>query len=119
MIYTSENTSTEIEILNITDNFSKNVFAAMASNGLVLKEIRDSVLGRDKQMCRELQNYMNSYWKNLNVSHVSRVVDDREANPHAMKNAMNESLHMSHPGSLRGTDVVYYVVAKQQSRLSS
>ena len=57
MANTSENTSKESEFLNIPHKvFKDNFIAAITKKDSVLKEIRDCVVGRKAQSCRELLN---------------------------------------------------------------
>ena len=64
-----------------------------------MKEIRDCVLQDDEAHCKEVSTYIHSFWKDLHVKSGCLCVDQRVAIPNSIKEAVLESIHMTHPGS--------------------
>ena len=64
-----------------------------------MKEIRDCVLQDDEARCKEVSTYIHSFWKDLHVKSGCLCVDQRVAIPNSIKEAVLESIHMTHPGS--------------------
>ena len=64
-----------------------------------MKEIRDYVIQDDKARCKEVSPYVHSIWKDLLVKSGCLCVHERVAIPNSIKEAVLESIHMTHPGS--------------------
>ena len=64
-----------------------------------MKEIRDCVLQDVEARCKEVSTYIHSFWKDLHVKSGCLCVDQRVAIPNSIKEAVLESIHMTHPGS--------------------
>ena len=84
---------------NLTQLFTKGFLAVLTSKDAVLKEVRDCILQNDPQRCREVNPYMFSYWRDLQVRSGCVCIDERVAIPHSIQDAVLESLHLTHPGS--------------------
>ena len=84
---------------NLTQLFTKGFLAVLTSKDAVLKEVRDCKLQDDPQRCKEVNPYLFSYWRDLHVRSGCVCVDERVAIPHAIQDAVLESLHLTHPGS--------------------
>ena len=53
----------------------------------------------DEDRCKEVSTYIHSFWKDLHVKSGCLCVDQRVAIPNSIKEAVLESIHMTHPGS--------------------
>ena len=84
---------------NLTQLFTKGFLAVQTSKDAILKEVRDCILQDDPQRCKEVNPYLFSYWRDLHVRSGCICVDERVAIPHAIQDAVLESLHLTHPGS--------------------
>ena len=89
----------EIFESNLNQLFTKSFLAVLTNKDAVLKEIRDCVLQDDKARCKEVSPYMHSFSKDFHVRFGCLCVDERVAIPNSIKEAVVESLHMTHPGS--------------------
>ena len=84
---------------NLDQLFTKSFLAFLTSKDAVLKEIRDCVIQDDEARCKEVISYVHSFWKDLHVKSGCLCVDQRVAIPNSIKEAVLESIHMTHPGS--------------------
>ena len=84
---------------NLNQLFTKSFLAVLTSKDAVLKEIRDCVLQDDEARCKKVSPYIHSFWKDFHVRSGCLCVDERVAIPNSIKEAVVESLHMTHPGS--------------------
>ena len=84
---------------NLNQLFTKSFLAVLTSKDAVLKEIRDCVIQDDEARCKEVSPYVHSFWKDLHVKSGCLCVDQRVAIPNSIKEAVLESIHMTHPGS--------------------
>ena len=84
---------------NLNQLFTKSFLAVLSSKDAVLKEIRDCVLQDYEARCKEVSTYIHSFWKDLHVKSGCLCVDQRVAIPNSIKEAVLESIHMTHPGS--------------------
>ena len=89
----------EIYENNLNQLFTKSFLAVLTSKDAVLKEIRDCVIQDDEARCKEVSPYVHSFWKDLHVKSGCLCVDQRVAIPISIKEAVLESIHMTHPGS--------------------
>ena len=85
---------------NLTQLFRKGFLAVLISKDAVLKEVRECILQGDEQRCKEVNPYLHSYCRDLHVCSRCVCVDKRVAIPHSIQDAVLESLHLTHPGSL-------------------
>ena len=53
----------------------------------------------DEARCKEVSPYIHSFWKDLHIKSGCLCVDERVAIPNLIKDAVLESIHMTHPGS--------------------
>ena len=97
--YDIELTREEIFENNLNQLFTKSFLAVLTSKDAVLKEIRDCVLQDDGARCKEVSTYIHSFWKDLHVKSGCLCVDQRVAIPNSIKEAVLESIHMTHSGS--------------------
>ena len=79
--------------------FNKNFIASLTSKNVVLKEVRDCIIRSDEERLMQLTPYLHSYWLELHVSSGCVCMDEKVAIPNALKEALIEDLHASHPGS--------------------
>ena len=77
--------------------FSKNLLAIPTGKDAILKEVRDCVLRNDAYRLKEISPYIFSYWRDLSVKH--RCLCWRIAIPKAIKDAVLEDIHSTHPGN--------------------
>ena len=99
-----ENRDIELSREEIFENnpnqlFTKSFLAVLTSKDAVLKEIRDCVIQDDEARCKEVSPYVHSFWKDLHVKSGCLCVDQRVAIPNSIKEAVLESIHMTHPSS--------------------
>ena len=79
--------------------FSKKFLAILTGIDAILKEVRDCVLRNDPDRFQEICPYLFSYWRDLSVKHGCVCLDERIAIPKAIKDAVLEDIHSTHPGS--------------------
>ena len=84
---------------NLNQLFTKSFLAVLTSKDAVLKEIRDCVIQDDEARCKEVSPYVHSFWKDLQVKSGCLCFDHRVAIPNFIKEAVLESIQMTHPGS--------------------
>ena len=84
---------------NLNQLFIKSFLAVLTSKDAVLKKIRDCVIQDDEARCKEVIPYVHSFWKDLHVMSGCLCVDERVAIPNSIKEAVLQSIHMTHPGS--------------------
>ena len=83
---------------NLNQLFTKSFLAVVTSKDAVLKKIRDCAIQDDEARCKEVSPYVHSFWKDLHVKSGCLCVDQRVAIPNSIKEAVLESIHMTHPG---------------------
>ena len=79
--------------------FNKGLIASLTSKDAVLKEVRDCIIRGDEERLKALNPYLHSYWRDLHVTGGCVCMDEKVAIPNALKDALTEDLHASHPGS--------------------
>ena len=79
--------------------FKKGLIASLTSKDAVLKEVRDCIIRGDEERLKALNPYLRSYWRDLHVNSGCVCMDEKVAIPNALKDALIEDLHASHPGS--------------------
>ena len=79
--------------------FSKGLIASLTSKDAVLKEVRDCIIRGDEERLKALNPYLHSYWRDLHVTGGCVCMDEKVAIPNALKDALIDDLHASHPGS--------------------
>ena len=79
--------------------FSKSLIASLTSKNAVLKEVRDCIIRGDEEKLKALNPYLHSYWRDLHVTGGCVCMDEKVAIPNALKDALIDDLHASHPGS--------------------
>ena len=84
---------------NLNHFFMKSFLAVLTSKDAVLIEIRDCLMQDDEARSKEVSHYIHSFWKDLHVKSGCLCVDERVAIPNSIKDAVLESIHMTHPGS--------------------
>ena len=84
---------------NLNQIFTKSFLAVLTSKDAVLKEIRDCVMQDDKARSKEVNHYIHFFWKDLHVKSGCLCVDERVAIPNSIKDAVLDSIRMTHPGS--------------------
>ena len=91
--------SREIFEKNLNQLFTKSFLAVLTSKDAGLKEIRDCVIQDDDARCKEVSPYIHSFWKDLHEKSGCLCVDECVAIPNSIKEAVLESIQMTHPGS--------------------
>ena len=79
--------------------FRRKLLAIITGKDAILKELRDCVKSDDPDRLREISPYLSSYWRDLSVKHGCVCLDERIAIPKAIKDAVLEDIHSTHPGS--------------------
>ena len=79
--------------------FNKGLIASLTSKNAVLKEVKNCIIRSDEERLKALNPYLHSYWRDLHVSSGCVYMDEKVAIPNALKDALVEDLHASHPGS--------------------
>ena len=79
--------------------FSRKLLAILTWKDAILKEVRDCVIRDDTDRLREISPYLFSYWRDLSVKHGCVCFDERIAIQKAIKDAVLEDKHSTHPGS--------------------
>ena len=79
--------------------FNKGLIASITSKDAVLKEVWDCIIRGDEERLKALNPYLHSYWRDLHVTGGCVCMDEKVAIPNALKDALIEDLHASHPGS--------------------
>ena len=79
--------------------FNKGLVASLTSKDAVLKEVRDCIIRGDEERLKALNPYLHNYWRDLHVKSGCVCTDEKAAIPNALKDALIEDLHTSHPGS--------------------
>ena len=79
--------------------FIKKFLAILTGKDAILKEVRDCVLRNDPDRLQEISPYLFSYWRELSAKRGCVYLDDRIAIPKAIKDAVLEDIHSTHPGS--------------------
>ena len=79
--------------------FSNKFLAILTGKDAILKEVRDCVIRNDPGRLQEISPYLFSYWRDLSVKHGCVCLDKRIAIPKAIKDAVLEDIHSTHPGS--------------------
>ena len=97
--YDIELSREEIFENNLNLLFTKSFLAVLTSKDAVLKEIRDCVIQDDEARCKAVSPHIHSFWKDLHVKSGCLCVDQRVIIPNSIKEAVLESIHMTHPGS--------------------
>ena len=79
--------------------FSKKLLAMLTGKVAILKEVRDCVLRYDPDILKEISPYICSYRRDRSVKHGCIYLDERIAIPKAIKDAVLDDIHSTHPGS--------------------
>ena len=79
--------------------FNRNILAILTGKDAILKEVRDCVMRDHPNRLREISLYLFSYWRDLSMKHGCVCLDERIAIPKALKDAVLEDIHSTHPGS--------------------
>ena len=106
------NTSTELYEdpfkLAFSKIFTTKLLASLTTKDAILKEVRDRVLTKNEERCRQTSPYIHSFWPDLQVKSGCLCVEDRIALPHAIKDAYIDVLHSTNPGSWGITDMALH-----------
>ena len=85
--------------------FTSTLMASLTAKEAILKEIKDCILTDNEDRCRQISPYIHSFWKDLYVKNGYACIDDRIAIPISIKEAYEEAIHATHPGSWGMTDM--------------
>ena len=85
--------------------FSSSLMASLTTKDAILKEIRDCILTKNEDRCKQISAYIHSFWKDLHVKNGCVCIDDRIDLPHAIKDAYVDAIHATHPGTWGITDM--------------
>ena len=91
----------------IRDVFSSTLIAAMTNGDAVLREIRDCITLGDEQRCKAVSRQIHTHWKQLSVNDGCILLDNRLTIPNAMKEAVIDVLHATHPGAWGMTELAH------------
>ena len=75
------------------------MLAYLTGKDAILKEVRDCVLRNDEDRLKKISPYIYLYWRDLSVKHDCLCIDERIEIPKAIKDAVLEDIHSTHPGS--------------------
>ena len=89
----------------IRDVFSSTLIAAMTNRDSVLREIRDCIIQGDELRCKAVSRQIHTHWKQLNVNDGCIHLDNWLTIPSAMKDAVKDVLHATHPGKWGMTEL--------------
>ena len=89
--------------------FSRKLLAILTGKDAILKEVRDCVNRDDPDRLREISPYLFSCWRDLSVKHGGVCLDERIAIPKAIKDAVLEDIHSTHPGSFAMLSLAHLV----------
>ena len=91
----------------IRDVFSSTLIAAMTNRDAVLREIRDCITLGDEQRCKAVSRQIHTHWNQLSVNDGCILLDNRLTIPNAMKEAVIDVLHATHPGAWGMTELAH------------
>ena len=83
----------------IRDVFSSTLIAAMTNKDSLLREIRDRKTQGDELRCKAVSRQIHTHWKQLSVNDGCILLDNRLTILNAMKDAVIDVLHATHPGA--------------------
>ena len=83
----------------IRDVISSTLNAAMTNRDSVLREIRYCITQGDELRCKAVSRQIHPHWKQLSVNDGCILLDNRLTIPNAMKDAVIDVLHATHPGA--------------------
>ena len=89
----------------IRDVFSSTLMAAMTNRDNVLREIRDCIIQNDERRCKSVSKQIYAHWNQLSVNDGCILLDNRLTIPNALKEAVIDVLHATHPGSWGMTEL--------------
>ena len=89
----------------IRDVFSSTLIAAMTNRDAVLREIRDCITQGNEQRCKAVSRQTHTHWEQLSVNDGCILLDNRLTIPNAMKDAVIDVLHATHPGAWGMTEL--------------
>ena len=89
---------------NFTDKHIKNLFnsiflAALTNRDTVLREVSDCIRLNYEQRCRAISEQMDAHWRNLSIKNGCIFIDNKVAIPNAIREAVIDLFHSTHPGS--------------------
>ena len=91
----------------IRDVFSSTLIAAMTNRDSVQRAIRDCITQGEELRCKAVSRQIHTHWKQLNVNDECIRLDNRLTIPNAMKDAVIEVLHATHPGAWGMTELAH------------
>ena len=91
----------------IRDVFSSTLIAAMTNRDSVLREIRDCITQGDELRCKAVSRQIHTHWKQLSVNDGCIFLDNRLTIPNAVKDAVIDVLHATHPGAWGMTELAH------------
>ena len=94
----------------ITENHIRSIFndtlvRALTNRDKVLREVRECVELKDAQRCKSLSKHIHSHWISVTVKNGIVFVNNKMAIPNAIKEAVIDQIHASHPGSWGMTEM--------------
>ena len=79
--------------------FSKKLLAILTGKDAILKEVRDCIIRKVEERFKEVSPYIHSYRRDVSVKHMCLCINERIAIAKAVKDAVLEVIHSTHPGS--------------------
>ena len=89
----------------IRDVFSSTLIAAMTNRDSVIREIRDCIIQNNEHRCKAVSKQIYAHWNQLSVNDGCILLDNRLTIPNALKEAVIDVLHATHPGSWGMTEL--------------
>ena len=77
----------------------------MTKRDSVLREIRDCIIQNDERRCKAVSKQIYAHWNQLSVNDGCILLDNRLTIPNALKGAVIDVLHATHPGSWGMTEL--------------
>ena len=83
----------------IKNVFSSTLTAAMTNRDSVLRRNRDCLVQNNESRCKAVNKQIHAHWEQLSVNDGCILHNYRLTIPNTMKEAVNDVLHATHPGS--------------------
>ena len=77
----------------------------MTNKESVLHETRDCIIQGDELRCKAVSRQIHTHWKQLSVNDGCILLDNQLTIPNAMKDAVIDVLHATHPGAWGMTEL--------------
>ena len=93
-------TTDGIRMIAITNRiFKEKLLEIFTGKDIILTDVRDCVIRKVEERLKDIRPYIHSYWRDMSVKNGCLCIDERIAIPKAIKDAVLEDIHSTHPGS--------------------